>query len=304
MQEGICLVSYLKSVISKTHQHEYSVKRSSHFIQAYTLLHLHLVNSIEPDIADVDEKPRHKRRTSSRKGSKQGFQIYSPLTAETMVDYDHEVASVSDAGSSVGPALPSFTTSQLLDIMRRLAAPLPSVNGHEQGTRRRYEYIPYFPLCREFGVRAVDDMVRARILELRWMDTVTPEWDSDDIHITPASEENASDGGLENAGASSSSPPAWHTQMQVQDSVLGSESGRPTSGVDAGPKLVPLTPIVRFAMREVLKEYEMECDYFFVDREAANTQRAAMPRKGSGSVKGDEASDYASAASLSDIYEY
>ena len=87
--------------------------------------------------------------------------------------------------------------------------------------------------------------------------------------------------------------------------MLGSESGRPTSGVDAGPKLVPLTPIVRFAMREVLKEYEMECDYFFVDREVAdNRGRAAGQGKTSGSVKGDDASDYASAASLSEIYEY
>lgn len=261
------------------------------------------MNSVDPDTADVDDKPKHKRRASSRKPSKQGFQIYSPLTAETMVNYD-EAGSVSDAGSSEGSGLPSFSTSQLLDIMRRLVTPLPSVNGHERAGRSRHEYIPYFPLCRELGVHAVDDMVRARILELRWMDTVTPEWETDDanIHITPASEENASDG---HAAASSSSPPAWHTQLQVQDSVLGSESGRAVSGADAGPKLVPLTPIVRFAMREVLKEYEMECDYFFVDREVADTRNgAAVPRKASGSVKGDDASDYASAASLSDVYEY
>lgn len=37
--------------------------------------------------------------------------------------------------------------------------------------------LPYFPLCRELGAKAVDGLVRGRILELRWVETITPEYD-------------------------------------------------------------------------------------------------------------------------------
>jgi len=39
--------------------------------------------------------------------------------------------------------------------------------------------LPYFPLCRELGARIVDGLVKARILELRWVEAVTPEYDVD-----------------------------------------------------------------------------------------------------------------------------
>lgn len=125
--------------------------------------------------------------------------------------------------------------------------------------------IPYFALCRALGVRAVDDMVRARVLELRWMDTVTPEWDPDSR--------------------------AW----RLQDSVLGSDGGAEEHGKIAeavGPKLVPTTPVVRHAMREVLKEYD-------IVEESGNASRRAS--RVSRDSRGDDKSDY---ASLSDVDEY
>lgn len=144
------------------------------------------------------------------------------------------------------PALSVFLAFQLLEVMRRLTEP-------------GVFCISYFALCREFGIRAVDGMVRAKLLELRWVDTVTAEWNLESTHI--------------------------------QDSVLESEADK-TSRADKhantiGPKLSVSTPIMRYAMREVLKEYE-------VPRESDPQHRVSA-------MLGDDRSDY---ASLSDIDEY
>ena len=55
-----------------------------------------------------------------------------------------------------------FTASQLIKVMVKLTE-------NEDGPARA---LPYFPLCKEIGVKAVDGMVRARILDLRWTDVV------------------------------------------------------------------------------------------------------------------------------------
>jgi hypothetical protein len=150
-----------------------------------------------------------------------------------------------------------FTALQLLRVMSRLTQP---------GVRS----LPYFMLCREFGVRAVDGMVRGRILDLRWMDPVTKEG--------PESLEGvASQAGLDHAmptsrrvsigihpiGASSSGTAI------VSDSVeIDGMDGEPYTLVEQdlapaqedeeifGPKVLPATPIMRYAMREVVAEYE------------------------------------------------
>lgn len=79
--------------------------------------------------------------------------------------------------------------------------------------------LAYFPLCRELGARAVDGMVRGRVLELRWSKTVTPEGDERD-----------------------------EKQRDRQ------------SGGNVGPIVVPTTPVVRYAMRQVLREYVDELE--------------------------------------------
>jgi len=55
-----------------------------------------------------------------------------------------------------------FTASQLIKVMIKLTE-------NEDGPARA---LPYFPLCKEIGVKAVDGMVRARILDLRWTEVV------------------------------------------------------------------------------------------------------------------------------------
>lgn len=150
-----------------------------------------------------------------------------------------------------------FTALQLLRVMSRLTQP---------GVRS----LPYFMLCREFGVRAVDGMVRGRILDLRWMDPVTKE-------VPESLEGVAPQAGLDHAmptsrrvsigihpmGASSSGTAI------VSDSVeMDGMDGEPYTLVEQdlapaqeddeifGPKVLPAAPIMRYAMREVVAEYE------------------------------------------------
>jgi hypothetical protein len=55
-----------------------------------------------------------------------------------------------------------FTASQLIKVMVKLTE-------NEDGPARA---LPYFLLCKEIGVKAVDGMVRGRILDLRWTEVV------------------------------------------------------------------------------------------------------------------------------------
>lgn len=128
------------------------VKQSSHFLQAHSLLNLHIIHSSEcpPEVPDNNRRgqqtnPGSDGRTTSP-GS--GFRIYSPLTAGVAEEEDSETA--------------DFTASQLIKVMVKLTE-------NEDGPARA---LPYFLLCKEIGVKAVDGMVRGRILDLRWTDVV------------------------------------------------------------------------------------------------------------------------------------
>jgi len=179
-----------------------------------------------------------------------GFPIYPSLTAPTR--NPHAPSSVSEPGY-----VSDFSALQLLRVMSRLTQP---------GVRS----LPYFMLCREFGVRAVDGMVRGRILDLRWMDPVTKEG-SEPLEgvapqvgfdqVMPTSRRVSI--GIHPMGASSSGTAI------VSDSVeMDGMDGEPYTLVEQdlahaqdddeifGPKVLPATPIMRYAMREVVAEYE------------------------------------------------
>ncbi|KIJ47535.1 hypothetical protein M422DRAFT_778130 [Sphaerobolus stellatus SS14] len=96
----------------------------------------------------------------------------------------------------------SFTAADLLNVMQRLTSPSLATPS-----------LPYFALCRELGTHVVDSMVRGRLLELRWSNTVMEEGD----------------------------------QL-----TRGKGKGKQER---VGPQLVPTTPIIGYAMREILKEY-------------------------------------------------
>ncbi|KAF8480197.1 hypothetical protein DFH94DRAFT_630595 [Russula ochroleuca] len=238
------------------------IHQSSHFIQAHALLNLHIIHTAQnPQVAD--QKPRSRRSSATaamrlsgvnptsptRSGG--GFPIYPPLTGPTR--NQHAPSPISEPGY-----VSDFTALQLLRVMSRLTQP---------GVRS----LPYFMLCREFGVRAVDGMVRGRILDLRWMDPVTkegPELLEGAVsqpgldHQTMPTSRRVSIG-IHHIGASSSGTAI------VSDSVeMDGMDGEPYTLVEQdlahaqeddeifGPKVLPATPIMRYAMREVVAEYE------------------------------------------------
>ncbi|KAJ7481494.1 hypothetical protein FB451DRAFT_129897 [Mycena latifolia] len=199
------------------------IKQSSHFLQAHALLNLHIIHSSQPEGPPV-EGPSSKGRVVSDPSAinpalgPAGFKIYSPITNRHPQD--------TDAGSA------EFDAMALLKVMGRLA-------------RRDVQYLPYFALCRELGVRAVDGMVKGRVVDLRWTECVTDEYASESAHIHAR------------AGTGSG------TAVDRESVESGSQDGEmvPVSERElfeeevVGCKLVP-TPIMKFAMREVVAEYE------------------------------------------------
>lgn len=187
-----------------------------------------------------------------------------------------------------------FTATQLIKVMNKLTET-------ENGVRS----LPYFALCREIGVKAVDGMVRGRILDLRWSDVVrrssVPAEEKEEVHASKASvfrerggaasvqsegeevqreeEEEQEDDENDHFRAASSG-----TMVNDRDAVFDAEEGEIVpatsdtglSPVDVipvhdhmddddapdddfvGPKLLPATPIMRFAMREVVADYYVE----------------------------------------------
>lgn len=190
--------------------------QSSQYLQAYSLLHLQLV---------------HTAGSPSDPSNAQGFHIYTPLFGASPHAAPSPFTGQDPTTATSGP---EFTPEDLLYVMERLTGSRDSDGSAKSATgsgsasstvgssQARNEALAYFPLCRQLGARAVDGLVRGRILELRWTDTVTPEGDPDVLRI--------GEGGVRKGGA---------------EEVVG-------------PALVPTTPVMRCAMRRVLEEYKEE----------------------------------------------
>ena len=163
-----------------------------------------------------------------------------------------------DQHSSISSSRPpEFSAMQLLKVMSRFAA-------------SETHYLPYFHLCRELGVRAVDGMVKGRVLDLRWTETVTREV-GEEIRvrsvatptpiptpipvgavpavITPLDSGNAGIGII--STESSNISPVLGPPPPIDDEDIYEEVMEVV-----GPKLVSITPIMKFAMRDVVQEYE------------------------------------------------
>lgn len=254
------------------------VKQSSHFLQAHSLLNLHVIHSAQaPPPSDDQENPMSPRQANhngpngqpegngsavQRTPSHQplstgtGFRIYSPLTLN--VDPHSSPATITPAGTGTDTSA-EFTAIQLLKVMNRFA----------QGTRA----LSYFHLCREMGARAVDGMVRGRILDLRWTDPISKEgWDPRvlSMRVRESLHANRATG----PGSSGTMVNDVPEGMEEDDMVALSDEEflreeqrlfELRGGVEEeeeimGPKLVPTTPIMRFAMKEVVQEYYDEDD--------------------------------------------
>ncbi|KAI0088232.1 hypothetical protein BDY19DRAFT_891595 [Irpex rosettiformis] len=249
------------------------VKQSSHFLQAHALLNLHVIHSAQaPPPSEEQENPMSPRQANPSGHNGQpdangaamqrspsqplstgaGFRIYSPLTVN--VDPHASPASLTPAGPGSDIAA-EFTAIQLLKVMNRFAQP---------NTRA----LSYFHLCREMGARAVDGMVRGRILDLRWTDPVSKEgWDPrvlsmrvrESLHANRATGAGSS-GTMVNDIPESPDEDEMEAlsdeeYLREEQRLLELRGGLEEEEEIIGPKLVPTTPIMRFAMKEVVQEY-------------------------------------------------
>ncbi|ESK98018.1 hypothetical protein Moror_454 [Moniliophthora roreri MCA 2997] len=341
------------------------IKQSSHFLQAHALLNLHIIHSSQAPHLEQDSQPTpniSEPPLASRSAS--GFRIYSPITNPSG---PHGSA----ASITFAPSEPlEFTAMQLLKVMSRITQP-------------GVDYIPYFMLCREFGVKAVDGMVKGRVLDLRWTEVIKgEESQAEDVEVResmgigdgvrlvygPGDSRPGSVPGYMNdpigmglAGSSAtaveemfgvrppppmSPPPAESDEDMVavseREAMLESLRRQPSQRQPpppnsylndypprpsrhprrstyhpqsqyndpyaslmevVGPKLVPVTPIMRYAMREVVSEYQEDDD----DVEDGDVGDEDTPRReGEGSRRRtatgtDADSEY---ASLSEVEEY
>ncbi|KAI0753286.1 hypothetical protein C8Q80DRAFT_1097732 [Daedaleopsis nitida] len=277
------------------------IKQSSHFIQAHALLNLHIIHSAQastngqaPETSNGATSPQNEHASthaihrlsppmSSTPGA--GFRIYSPLTATPHQSPSTLFATSKPGGDEAPEFQADFSAYQLLRVMNRLAQP-------------RTRALPYFLLCREMGAKAIDGMVKGRILDLRWTEPVSKEF-SDPFRMSMRVRESIRmqlGGGGGRAGAESSAtavnepvagPSGAGTGAGTEGigaaGAYGSEEdmvpmsdeevlraherlmdGGPLAGEDdeevLGPKLVPITPIMRYAMQEVVQEYYADDD--------------------------------------------
>jgi hypothetical protein len=153
--------------------------------------------------------------------------------------------------------------------------------------------LSYFALCRDIGVKAVDGMVRGRILDLRWTDivrktggevgiqglaskssvfrprggaaSVQTEDGDDDDHFRAASSGTMVNDAIVDAEEGEIVPAASPLEVSPIEGfpTIDQDNVEDDEGPDddfVGPKLVPATPIMRFAMREVVADYYVEED--------------------------------------------
>ena len=288
-----------------------TVKQSSHFIQAHALLNLHIIHSAQaptngqiPDgngaatpaneHASTHAIHRLSPPASAMLGGS-GFRIYSPLTANPHQSPSTLFPHAQEGSCGDAPEFQAdFSAYQLLRVMNRLAQP-------------RTRALPYFLLCREMGAKAIDGMVKGRILDLRWTEPVSREF------VDPFSRMSRMSGRVREsvrvqlgrgAPGGDSSVTAINEPVGDQDpgaagqgmgtgtgttegigaeGVYGSEEdmvpmtdeevlraherlmdGPPLAGDEEeevlGPKLVPISPIMRYAMQEVVQEYYADDD--------------------------------------------
>ncbi|KAG5725197.1 hypothetical protein E4T56_gene10166 [Termitomyces sp. T112] len=226
------------------------IKQSSHFLQAHALLNLHIIHSSQS--SNSQEAATNQPANTSNPESLHpglgpaGFKIYPPIT--------HPLAPNEEDRSNTmiaGYYSADFTAMQLLKVMSRLTQPDTT-------------YIPYFLLCREMGVRAVDGMIKGRLLDLRWTETVTRESGEDVRARSGVMSAAGGPGGIPSYSPPGVDPVAVDRMSQASEEgmipVPEHELGQRDIYEDVlevvGPKLVPTTPIMRYAMHDVVQEYE------------------------------------------------
>lgn len=233
----------------------FEIKQSSHFLQAHAVLNLHIIHSSQATtVSSSGQDPTTPSTPAARPRSSGPDALHANLGPAGFKSYPPVRNSLRDPGSVSEEYSADFSAMQLLKVMSKLS---------QVGTN----HLPYFLLCRELGVRAVDGMVKGRVLNLHWTDPVTHEGESParsepipSITANPAvgmipSPINIGSGSTVGASSEDGDMMAMNP-INMSTRELGQIDEEDEEDEVIGPKLVPLTPIMRYAMREVVLEYE------------------------------------------------
>ncbi|KAF9523784.1 hypothetical protein CPB83DRAFT_862279 [Crepidotus variabilis] len=175
------------------------VKQSSHFLQAHTLLNLHIIHASQapgssdpnpdqggsanngntsmnhPNMSNTDTRTLHPGLGPA------GFKAYAghggggDTSFGSGFGFPGSTVGFSHLTPSPPPAPPPFTAMQLLKVISRLSLATTGLSSDGMTTVINpggEPYLAYFHLCRELGVRAVDGMVRGGVLDLRWNECI------------------------------------------------------------------------------------------------------------------------------------
>lgn len=233
----------------------FEIKQSSHFLQAHAVLNLHIIHSSQATtVSSSGQDPTTPSTPAARPRSSGPDALHANLGPAGFKTYHPVRNSLRDPGSVSEEYSADFSAMQLLKVMSKLS---------QVGTN----HLPYFLLCRELGVRAVDGMVKGRVLNLHWTDPVTHEGEPParpepipSITPNPAvgnipSPINIGSGSTLGASSEDGDMMAMNP-INMSTRELGQIDEEDEEEEVIGPKLVPLTPIMRYAMREVVLEYE------------------------------------------------
>ncbi|KAF8842845.1 hypothetical protein BDN67DRAFT_965290 [Paxillus ammoniavirescens] len=226
----------------------FDVKQSSHFLQAHSVLNLHIIHSSQVVSATGARDPTTPSTPAPRPRSSGPDALHAGLGPAGFRSYTSHRDSYGIEEHSA-----DFSAMQLLKVMSKLSQP---------GT----QHLPYFLLCRELGVRAVDGMIKGRVLNLHWTEAIGKEVEIPVISapVSPVpmttrvlSNNSYAGGASGTVGVESSEDGDMVMVHPVNLSTR--DLGQIDEGDEqeiVGPKLTPLTPIMRYAMREVVQEYE------------------------------------------------
>lgn len=233
----------------------FEIKQSSHFLQAHAVLNLHIIHSSQAStVTSSGQDPTTPSTPAARPRSSGPDALHANLGPAGFKTYTPARNSFRDPGSIGEEYSADFSAMQLLKVMSKLS---------QVGTN----HLPYFLLCRELGVRAVDGMIKGRVLNLHWTDPVTHEGEPlghpepiPSITINPPvgiipSPINVGSGSTLGASSEDGDMIAMNP-INMSTRELGQIDEEDEAEEVIGPKLVPLTPIMRYAMREVVLEYE------------------------------------------------
>lgn len=228
-----------------------SVKQCSHFLQSHALLNLHIIHSSQAPGGGFDGPagaagnntsgsihrngasggPGANASTDATRASPEtflhpslgaaGFRMYqagaqhnlSFMSHSHPLSMHHYMGGVNPLIASFTPydgvgTQPEFSPMQLLKVMSRF-------------TSGGLVHLPYFHLCRELGARAVDGMIRGKVVDVKWTDGIPGAVDASRRPVSMAVNQGVGVG-VSGGGVGGSSSANYLGPGQVGSAAAGS----------------------------------------------------------------------------------